>query len=138
MRKWCFVTGFSLRMSALGHKPFNSLTRGQLKQWLAAGKPPYPDAFMAGLDHFVTQQYFEAHEVWEDLWRQTPPDISDRQFYHACIQLAVAWHHHHHNNPVGATNLLNKAMARFSALSSLPRYQFMAPDFESAQQQILM
>ena len=119
--------------------PRHWLVQGRFKQWYTSQNnpdPPYPESFLDGLEHFLAGQYYEAHEVWEDLWRLTPPDTDDRLFYHACIQLAVALHHHGKGNQTGAHNLLVKATDKFGRLAEQPRYQLMRVDFVQAGQQI--
>ena len=53
---------------------------------------------------FDAGEYFEAHEVLEDLWRVT--EGPDRKFYQGLIQLAVVLHHVRRGNVVGARNVL--------------------------------
>jgi uncharacterized protein len=88
--------------------------------------------FTQGYAHFTHGHYFEAHEVWEDLWRQLPPDEScldktyvDKTYVHACIQLAVALHHRGKGNMVGFNNLLTKAGQKFVLCQPSERYQLM-------------
>jgi predicted metal-dependent hydrolase len=64
----------------------------------------HPPAYLTGLALFNAGEYFEAHEVLEDLWRATAGD--DRRFYQGLIQLAVVLHHLRRGNAVGAGNVL--------------------------------
>jgi uncharacterized protein len=59
--------------------------------------------YLAGIDLFNRGEYFDAHEVWEDLWQDCP--AADRRFYQALIQAAVAVYHFHRNNHAGAARL---------------------------------
>lgn len=68
----------------------------------AAGDTPDP-RFLAGVALFNAGEYFEAHEVWEDLWHERGP--ADRRFYQALIQAAVALYHHSRGNATGAARL---------------------------------
>ena len=53
--------------------------------------PPDP-RFYEGLKHFNAGDFYEAHEVWEDLWKDlTGPE---RTFYQGLVQAAVACHHY--------------------------------------------
>jgi predicted metal-dependent hydrolase len=61
--------------------------------------------YRAGIDLFNRGDYFEAHEVWEDLWRDCP--ASERRFYQALIQAAVAVYHFHRGNFTGADRLFH-------------------------------
>jgi len=57
----------------------------------------------AGAALFNAGEYFEAHEVWEELWMDCPS--ADRRFVQALIQAAVAVYHFSRGNPAGATRL---------------------------------
>lgn len=72
--------------------------------------------FISGLDHFNARRYFEAHEVWEDLWRELRGER--RSFVQAMIQFSVALHHYSRGNTRGARTLLERAEKR---LAELPR-----------------
>jgi predicted metal-dependent hydrolase len=58
---------------------------------------------LAGAELFNRGEFFDAHEVWEDLWRDSAPP--DRRFYQALIQAAVALHHFARGNLTGADRL---------------------------------
>jgi predicted metal-dependent hydrolase len=60
-----------------------------------------------GVDLFNRAEFFEAHEVLEDLWRAAP--AAERKFLQALIQISVALHHHTRGNRVGAQSLLKRA-----------------------------
>lgn len=64
----------------------------------------HPPLYLEGLRLFNAGAYFEAHEVLEDLWRETRGP--DRGFYQGLIQLAVVLHHLSRGNAVGAGNVL--------------------------------
>lgn len=69
-----------------------------------ADTPDSPDAlYLAGVELFNRGEFFEAHEVWEDLWRDCDP--ADRRFYQALIQAAVAAYHWGRGNATGAARL---------------------------------
>lgn len=59
--------------------------------------------FLEGIDLFNRGEFFDAHEVWEDLWRDCA--APDRRFYQALIQAAVALHHFERGNHTGAARL---------------------------------
>ncbi|HEY1186269.1 MAG TPA: DUF309 domain-containing protein [Gemmata sp.] len=59
--------------------------------------------FRAGVALFNRGAFFDAHEVWEDLWRACA--APDRRFYQALIQAAVALHHFQRHNLTGAARL---------------------------------
>jgi len=59
--------------------------------------------YLRGIDHFNRREFFEAHEVWEDLWIEVNDDR--KGFYHGLIQAAVALHHARRGNFGGASTL---------------------------------
>lgn len=64
-----------------------------------------------GLACYRSQEFFEAHEHWEEVWnRLTDPEKS---FVQGLIQLTVAMHHHQQGNAAGAQSLLGRALVRF-------------------------
>src|SRR5262249_16336944 len=66
--------------------------------------PDTPDSrFLRGIELFNRGEFFEAHEVWEDLWHECAS--ADRKFYQALIQAAVAAYHWSRGNAAGAKRL---------------------------------
>ena len=63
--------------------------------------------FQRGADLFNAGHYFDAHEVWEDVWRAAP--VEEKEFLQGLIQVAVALHHHGRGNLDGARSLLARA-----------------------------
>ena len=63
----------------------------------------YDPRFVEGVRHFNACDFYEAHEVWEDLWAdyQGP----SRRFYQGLIQVAVCLHHFGNENTRGAVKL---------------------------------
>jgi uncharacterized protein len=61
-----------------------------------------------GINFFNAGQYFEAHEAWEDLWRESGGQL--RLFYQALVQAAVGMHHLSRNNLNGARAQLAKSL----------------------------
>jgi predicted metal-dependent hydrolase len=68
-----------------------------------AGDADYEPLYLAGIEKFNACDYFEAHEVWEELW--TEYRGPSRKFYQALIQAAVALHHFGNGNLRGARKL---------------------------------
>src|SRR5262245_53595867 len=58
---------------------------------------------------FNNGQYFDAHEVWEDLWRILQ-DPYRKTCCQGLIQAAVGLHHLHRGNDVGASSQLQKSI----------------------------
>ena len=67
-----------------------------------------------GINFFNSARYFQAHEAWEDLWREERGGL--RTFYQGLVQAAVGMHHLTHRNLAGARAQLSKS------LSKLDRY----------------
>ena len=63
--------------------------------------------FDRGAELFNAGHYFDAHEVWEDVWRAAPEQ--EKKFLQGLIQVAVALHHHSRGNLEGARSLLARA-----------------------------
>ena len=55
--------------------------------------------WLRGVDLFNREEFFEAHEVVEDLWNET--DGAHGEFLKGFIQAAVALEHHRRGNPKG-------------------------------------
>jgi uncharacterized protein len=63
--------------------------------------------YLKGIELFNSAEFFEAHEVLEDVWRAVP--TADKKFLQGLIQAAVAFHHHSNGNADGARSLLARA-----------------------------
>ncbi len=61
-------------------------------------------------------RYFEAHDVWEDLWQSLRGP--DRPYLQALIHIAVGAYHRENGNAKGTRSQWTKAIAK---LSSFPR-----------------
>lgn len=74
-------------------------------------------ALAEGLRCYRGQRFFDAHEHWEDAWRdwQGP----EKPFLQALIQIAVAMHHFQHGNRAGAASLLARALRRLEPFPSV-------------------
>ena len=62
------------------------------------------ELFERGISLFNARQFFEAHEVWEELWLAEPEP--GKTFLQGLIQLAAAFHHHARGNSRGRESLL--------------------------------
>src|SRR6476620_5191272 len=56
--------------------------------------------YLQGSAYFNACEFFEAHEVWEELWKSYSGEL--RLFYKGLIQAAVALHHFGNGNIRGA------------------------------------
>lgn len=59
--------------------------------------------FLDGITCFNRRAFFEAHEVWEEIWQEEQGPA--RRFYQGLIQLAVCLHHFGKGNTRGAKKL---------------------------------
>lgn len=73
--------------------------------------------YRTGVALFQETSFFEAHEVLESLWRETPASDT-RQFLQGLIQLAVSLEHWRRSNPRGAAGQRAKAREKLTALTS--------------------
>ena len=77
------------------------------------------ELFFAGLLAYEEKDFFEAHEIWEELWSEYYLD--DKTFIQGLIQLAVSFVHLGNGNLKGAKSLLKKSTDKFSSYSGLHR-----------------
>ena len=80
---------------------------------------PYDSRYLAGIEHFNVCDFFEAHEVWEDLWVDV--EGPTRTFYQGLIQVAVCLHHFGNGNIRGARKLYHSSCRYLEAY--LPRHE---------------
>ncbi len=64
----------------------------------------YDPLYLSGIRHFNQRNFFDSHEVWEELWLQEHGPA--RLFYKGLIQAAVCLHHLSRGNRLGAKKLL--------------------------------
>jgi uncharacterized protein len=68
--------------------------------------------FELGLKYFNSRNFFEAHEIWEEIWLvETEPE---KTFLQGLIQFAAAYHHYQRGNPDGAESLLASGIVKLS------------------------
>src|SRR5262245_33654260 len=60
----------------------------------------YDPLYLKGIAYFNAWEFFEAHETWEELWKNYSGDL--RLYYKGLIQAAVALHHFGNGNIRGA------------------------------------
>src|SRR5215207_8428180 len=65
-----------------------------------------------GLELIEAGEYFAAHEVLEDLWREA--EAEERDFFQGLVHVAVAWYQAGRRNLVGWERQLEKAERRLS------------------------
>jgi predicted metal-dependent hydrolase len=86
--------------------------------------PPQPlpstagEAFEAGIRLFDAGRFFEAHELFEHVWRSPEVDPTDRPFWKGVTQVAVGFCHVQRGNAWGALALLGRAVRNLDAFPS--------------------
>jgi hypothetical protein len=70
-------------------------------------------AFQRGIELFNSGQFFEAHEVLEDVWRESSGDR--KKFLQGLVQLAVGFHHHSTGNITGAESVIARGLRNLAA-----------------------
>jgi uncharacterized protein len=72
----------------------------------------YPEKYLEGIRLFNDQQFFECHEVLEELWSETIG--SEKKFYQGLIQAAVALFHFGNENLGGARKVYESSRANLA------------------------
>src|SRR5262245_51768794 len=76
----------------------------------------YPWEYLEGVVQFNSGHYFEAHEIWEEIWLKSSGE--EKVFYQMLIQSAVGLHHFERNNWTGARGMHRRVAEK---LATLPR-----------------
>jgi hypothetical protein len=71
------------------------------------------EAFARGVELFNTRRFFDAHEVWEEIW--LPATGHEKRFLQGLIQIAAAFHHHSRGNLPGTESLLRAGVAKLES-----------------------
>jgi hypothetical protein len=69
-------------------------------------------AYARGLELGRSGRYFEAHEAFEEAWREAAP--GERDFFQGLVHVVVAWYQDGRGNEVGCRRQLEKAQRRLS------------------------
>ncbi len=75
------------------------------------------ERFEMGLERFNERDFFEAHEVLEDLWHEYREE--DRTFLQGLIQLSAGFYHLDCSNFRGARSQLTKGLQKLESYSPL-------------------
>lgn len=83
------------------------------------------DDYLWAVDLFNQAFYWEAHEVWEELWKEAQPSSPARPFLQGLIQCAAASLKARGEKWPACQALADKALAKLAAVidASGPRYQ---------------
>lgn len=65
------------------------------------------EAYRRGIELFNGGAFFDAHEVWEEAWRESGG--VEKKFLQGLTQVAVAFHHYSRGNVAGAYSVLQRA-----------------------------
>ena len=65
-----------------------------------------------GIELFNRAEFFDAHEVLEDVWRAAPAE--EKKFLQGMIQVAVALYHYGNGNSIGARSVLRRGFRNLS------------------------
>ena len=76
---------------------------------------PAPPALRVGVHMFNAGEYFEQHEVLEELWRAEPGPI--RELYQGILQVGVGCYHLQRGNYHGAVTLLDRGLTRLATVA---------------------
>jgi hypothetical protein len=76
----------------------------------------YPREYLVGIDHFNEGRYYDAHEVWEEIWLRSSGVA--KLFYQTLIQAAVGLLHYERGNARGAKGMFNNVCERLRQLPS--------------------
>jgi predicted metal-dependent hydrolase len=68
--------------------------------------------YRRGIDLFNRREFFDAHEVLEDVWRAAPG--KEKLFLQGLIQLAVGLHHYSTGNVAGARSVMARGHRNLS------------------------
>ena len=80
---------------------------------LCSCKDELPDGVIKGLRLFNAGEYFQAHEVLENVWREEPRPI--RELYRGILQVAVAYYHLVRGNLTGARKMFRRSQVWLNA-----------------------
>ena len=89
------------------------------------------ESFWRGVELFNAGDYFEAHEVWEEIWTTT--EGHERIFFQALIHFAVGCHHLGRGNRLGAARQWAKGVEKMRPFTPEWRGIRTAPLVEAAQ-----
>ncbi len=87
---------------------------GKQKSFTAEHERLYPRQYLEGIEHFNTRRYFDAHEVWEEIWLHASDPT--KLFYQMLIQAAVGLHHYERGNMRGASGMFQNVVTKLQRL----------------------
>jgi predicted metal-dependent hydrolase len=92
------------------------LAEGSPDELLRDDEPRSTDeAVERAVERFDGERFFEAHELFELVWKSKDTDPSERTFWKAVTQVAVGCCHLQRGNAAGAIALLRRAASHLDA-----------------------
>lgn len=76
--------------------------------------------YLFGVDLYNFAYWWEAHEAWEDIWRELPPADPCRALLQCFIQVSAAHLKRHLGVQRGVHELLSRAQRNFNAAAAAP------------------
>lgn len=73
--------------------------------------------YLQGIEDFNSGRYFDAHEVWEEIWLRSPGET--KLFYQMLIQAAVGLHHYERGNARGARGMYANVIEKLGRLPAI-------------------
>lgn len=67
-----------------------------------------------GVTLFNSGRFFDAHEAFEEVWREVPDHELIRRHLQGMVQMAVAFHHQSTGNREGARSVLERAIGNLN------------------------
>jgi hypothetical protein len=97
-------------------RPVESHEQGDRQPYDSGHERIYPGEYLKGIDCFNARDYFDAHEVWEEIWLRSTGEA--KLFYQMLIQAAVGLHHYERDNFRGARGLYKNVVEKLQRLPS--------------------
>jgi uncharacterized protein len=77
----------------------------------------YPREYLEGIRRLNAGEFFEAHEVWEEIWLRSSGET--KLFYQTLIQAAVGMHHYERGNIRGALGMHKNVIEKLERLPAV-------------------
>lgn len=72
--------------------------------------------FIDGINYFNDKNFYDAHEIWEELWNEYK--LKDAIFIQGLIQISVAYFHITNSNLRGSRSLFKKSLPKLKKFPS--------------------
>ena len=95
-----------------GARPPNEIGADGAGEPLVGHDPEVARALEQGMELFNRQEFFEAHEVWEETWSDS--QLEDRHLLQGLIQVAAGFYKLQVGMPTGTVKLLEKSLTHLT------------------------